>query len=60
MLSSHQAHPGIVVLIAVLHAPSSASAGCIIPVTIAVYVDIAVSAAVTVAVDDVVSAGPFS
>ncbi len=60
VVSSHQAHPGLVVLVAVLDALSSASAGCIVPVTVAFYVAVAVSAAVTVAADDVFSAGPFS
>ncbi len=59
-VSSRQAHPGLVVLVAVLDAPPSASAGCIVPVTFAVYVAVAVSAAVTVAAADVFSAGPFS
>jgi hypothetical protein len=52
-VSSHQAHPGLVVLVAVLDVLPSASAGCIVPVTFAVYVAVAVSAAITVAADDV-------
>jgi hypothetical protein len=59
-VSSCQAHPGLVVLVTVLDAPSSVSVGCIIPVTVAVYVAVAVSAAVTIAADDVFSVGPFS
>jgi hypothetical protein len=60
VVSSHQAHPGLVVLVAVLDAPPSTSVGCIVPVTFAVYVAVAVSAAVTIATADVFSTGPFS
>jgi hypothetical protein len=52
VVSSRQAHPGLAVLIAVLDAPSSTSAGCILPVTIAVYVAVNVSAAITVTADN--------
>jgi hypothetical protein len=58
-VSSCQAHPGLVVLVAVLDAPPSTSAGCITPVAFAVYVAVAVSAAITIAAADVFSAGPF-
>jgi hypothetical protein len=60
VVSSCQAHPGLVILVAVLDAPPSASAGCIVPVTFAVYVAVAVSTAITIAPADVFSAGPFS
>ena len=59
-VSSPQAHPGLVVLVAVLDAPPYTSAGCIVPVTFAVYVAVTVSAAVTIAAADVFSAGPFN
>ena len=59
-VSSRQAHPGLVILVAVLNAPPSASAGCNVHVTFAVYVAVAVSAAVTIATADVFSTGPFS
>jgi hypothetical protein len=36
-----------------------ASASCIVPVTFAVYIAVAVSAAITVATADVISAGPL-
>ncbi len=59
-VSSRQTHPRLVVLVAVLDAPPSASAACIVPVTFAVYVAVAVSAAVTIAAANIFSTGPFS
>jgi hypothetical protein len=60
VVSSRQAHPGLVDLVAVLDALLSTSADYIVPVTFAVYVAVAVSAAITVAATNVFSAGPFS
>jgi hypothetical protein len=59
-VSSRQAHPGLVFLIAVLDVPPSTSLGCIVPVTFAVYVTVDVTAALTIAATDVIFAGPFS
>jgi hypothetical protein len=52
-VSSRQAHPWLVILVAVLDALPFASAGCIVPVTFAVNVAVTVSAAITVAAADV-------
>ncbi len=58
-VSSCQAHSGLVILVAVLDAPLSTSVGCIVSVTFAVYVAVAVSSAITVAAADDFSASPF-
>ncbi len=68
-VSSLEVHPGLVVLVAVLDAPSSLSAlfssfsvsfTVAVTVSVAVTVAVAVSVAVTVAAAVVSSAGPFS
>jgi hypothetical protein len=52
VVSSRQAHSELVVLVAVLDVPSSASAGYIVLVTFAIYIAVAVSAAVTLAANN--------
>ncbi len=58
-VSSLEVHPGLVVLVAVLDAPSS-SPELFLSFSVAFAVTIAVSVAVTLAAAVVSSAGPFS
>ncbi len=58
-VSSLEVHPGIVVLVAVLDAPTSSSA-LFSPLSVAFTVAVAVSFAVTIAAAVVSSTGPFS